>query len=108
MPIMGGKLRHRLAVQTASETRDAWGGVTESWSTDATRWASIEPLRGRELLTAQQVNSDITTRIRMRHYSGLNTSQRMTEGSRVFHIIEIINPNNRDELAEVMCREATT
>ncbi len=108
MALMAGKLRHRLAVQTAGESRDQWGEVTEAWATDNTRWASIEPLKGRELFTAQQVNADITTRIVLRHYSGLTTSQRFLEGSRVFHIIAIINPDNRDEMMECMCTEATT
>ena len=50
--ISAGNLRHRVAVQTATETKDAEGGVVFSWATDNTRWASIEWESGEEGIDA--------------------------------------------------------
>lgn len=62
-----GKLRHRLAIQRATETRDAHGGVTQTWATQTTRWGSVEPLNGRELIQAKQIQSFATHRVRLRN-----------------------------------------
>jgi len=75
-----GKLRHRVQIQERVETKDAHGGITESWSTVVTRYASIEPLSGRELFEAQKASSEATVRIKMRYYSGLTTKHRLVFG----------------------------
>lgn len=72
-----GELRHRVQIQVASDSRDAHGGNVRSWSTIATVWASIEPLTGRELFEAQQIESRATVRIRLRHYPGLTGKHRI-------------------------------
>jgi SPP1 family predicted phage head-tail adaptor len=77
MRARSGKLRRRIEIQEATETRDSHGGVIRSWSTVDTRWGSVEPLRGRELFEAQQVAPRVSVRVRMRHYPGLTTAHRL-------------------------------
>ena len=73
-----GKLRHRAQLRTRSESaRNADGGISESWSTIATVWARFEPLTGRELFQAQQVQSRATTRITIRAYPGLTSKNQI-------------------------------
>lgn len=72
-----GSLRHRVAIQEPVETRDDHGGITRTWNTIATVWASVEPLSGTELYEAQQVQSRVTVRVRMRPYAGLTTKHRL-------------------------------
>lgn len=40
MPINPGKLDHRVAIQTGTESRDASGGVAIAWATTTTVWGS--------------------------------------------------------------------
>ena len=72
-----GKLNKRVQIQEPAESRDAHGGVIRTWNTVATRWASIEPLRGQELYQAQQMGAQATVRITMRSYSGLTEMHRI-------------------------------
>ena len=76
-PLDAGKLNKRVQIQELTNTRDAHGGQSQSWSTVATRWAAIEPLRGRELYEAQQVHERVTVRIIMRPYTGLDSQYRL-------------------------------
>ena len=50
-----GKLRDRVTVQQATETRNSLGEVVQSWSTYATVWASVEGISSREALQQGQV-----------------------------------------------------
>lgn len=103
--MQAGKLRHRVEVQSTTETVDAHGGVVRTWTTDATRWASIEPLRMRESFEAQQIEAKISHRIIMRHYPSLVSSQRILHGARVFNIHSIRNIEERDIMTEVLAME---
>ncbi len=103
-----GRLRHRVSVQSAVQTRTADGAVTQTWSTDRTAWAAIEPLTGREFFAEQQTQADVSHRILLRYKSGLTPRQRIVEGSRVFHIEAVINRNERNISHEVMAREVVS
>ena len=106
LTISAGQLRHRLAVQTFSESRDSQGGVTKSWSTDSTVWGSIRPLSGKELVSAQQVDAKVTHKIEIRYYSGLDTTYRIQNDSRTFNIIQVLNLAERDKLMVILAVES--
>lgn len=108
--IRAGQLRHVIYVETKTEARDATGGVTETWTIpqNGKRYASVEPLTGREFLEAQSVGSDITHKIRMRHYDGLTPTMRIKFGSRTFNIEQVRNVEERDRATEVMVKEVLT
>lgn len=72
-----GQLRHRVTIQYRTETQNATGEVTWTWSDLATVWASIEPISGREFFSSQQVQSSVTTRIRVRHRTDVNAKMRV-------------------------------
>jgi SPP1 family predicted phage head-tail adaptor len=66
-----GPLRHRLQVQRlGTPTPDAFGALTQNWGVIATRWGRVEPLSGRELFAARQVQADVTHRVTMRYLDG--------------------------------------
>ena len=104
--ISAGELDKRLEVQTKVDDRDASGGIVEQWVTVARRWASIDPLKGRELFTAQAVDARITHRIRLRYYSGLTAAMRFRYGQRVLNILTPpISPDERGVITECLCME---
>lgn len=102
-----GSLRHRVAVQSKTEARDAHGGVTESWSTATTRWAKIEPAVGREFYYGQQVANDITHFVTIRSYSSLTTSMRLLfETTRILNIKSIHEPDEITNFMVIHCTES--
>lgn len=106
MPVHIGSLRHRIQVQSATVTSSAAGNV-KAWATVAngTRWASIEPLRGFEAMQGMQADARVTHRIAMRYLSGVTPSYRVLFGSRVFHIRQVRDMDERRTWQELIVEE---
>ncbi len=100
-----GLLRHRVTIQSRSETTDDFGEIDFTWSDTATVWASIEPMSGTEMINAQQAGAIATLKITTRYISGVEPKDRITHGSRTFEIQSIRNFRERDISLEMMCRE---
>lgn len=67
-----GALRHRLTLETAVDTQDqTTGEPVRTWSTLATVWAEIAPIKGREVLSGNVTLGEVDTRIRIRWASAL-------------------------------------
>lgn len=102
-----GKLRHKIIIQSLTETQDGFGEGIKSPSTFATRRASIKNLRGGEKFTAQQVNSDAQVLFTIRYLSGVTTKMRVSYSGRVFDILYVDNGAERDTETRLECREQT-
>lgn len=106
--IRAGALRHQVIVQSATDTRDGLGGYKPIWGTSVTRWVSVEPLKGDELVAANKAHSVVTHKIRMHHESTVTAKMRILYGSRIFDIVSVINPVEEDSATELMCTEIPT
>lgn len=106
--IIAGRLRHRIVIQSPTETINSYGEREQTWATFATVWASIEPMRGRELLEAQQINAELSVKIRIRYLASVKPKYRISWDSRTFEINSIANIEERDREIELMCTELVT
>lgn len=68
-------------------------------------WAGIEPLRGREFFSAQQDNSEVTTRIRVRYREGIDRTMTFKYMNHEFEILYIIQPDFNKRELQLMCKE---
>lgn len=101
-----GRLRKRIDIEQQALTSDGAGGDTESWSAFvAGIYADVEPLTGRELFQAQQVNDELSHRVTVRYYPGVTSKMRVKYGTRVFLIESIIDPEERHRELQLMTRE---
>lgn len=100
-----GHLRHRIVIQQSIITRDSYGQPVASWVSVATVWAAIEPLSGRELIAAQAVQSEITTRISLRYLPGITSAMRVVHGTRIYNIKTLLNLDERNRELQLMCSE---
>lgn len=102
-----GRLRHRIAIQANTPTRDSHGQEIESWATVATVWGAVEPQRGGERFIdeANQLLAERTTQIVIRYWSGLTIEHRISWNGRVFNIQGIINPDYRNREMRLTCEE---
>lgn len=106
-----GKFRRRVKIQQTTQTQDSTGAPLNAWADFATVWCSIEPLRGDELLAAQQVEAQLTTRIRTRYLSGVQAKMRVVseDGStRTWDIRSVSDVNDEHKELELMCVEVTS
>lgn len=100
-----GNLNKRITLQQQTEEQDASGQLLDNWADIATVWAAIEPLSGREFFAAQQVNSEVTTKIRIRYRDGIKAYMRIKYGERIFDIQSVIDPKEQHKELVLMCRE---
>jgi SPP1 family predicted phage head-tail adaptor len=99
-----GKLRERITIEQATETRNAMGESVMSWSTFAERWASVEGLSSREVLLTGQQQTEISHRVRLRYVEGFKGTMRIVWRGRVLEIASLLEHGNRSE-HEAICTE---
>lgn len=75
--MQAGRLRHRIDLQFPVDEQDSSGEPITIWQDFATNVPSeIAALQGREFYAAQQEQSDVTTRIRIRWRKGVTELMR--------------------------------
>jgi SPP1 family predicted phage head-tail adaptor len=102
-----GKRRHYIAIEQISQARDARGELTETWSTFASAWAAIEPVRGREYFLAHAENGAADTRISLPYVAGVTRSMRVNHDGRLYDIQHVLNIDERNRELNLMCLERT-
>ena len=104
-----GKMRHRIAFQSFTGAVDSFGDPQHDddaqWKDEATLWAAIDPVSGKELYVVQQSQSEVTHKVRCRYRASLTTAMRIKYGSRKFKILSIIDWEERHESLLIMCKE---
>ncbi len=100
-----GSLRHRITIQQATTTQDAYGEPVPTWATYATRWAAIVPVSGSEADVDGMETAEVRHKFRIRHTSGVRPKMRISYDSRVFEILAVIDVGERGKQMELICQE---
>ena len=67
MSVAAGALTRRLTIQARVASQDSFGAQSENWIEVMTVWAAIEPLSGRELMTARSISTELSHQITIRY-----------------------------------------
>ncbi len=104
MSSLTDRLRHRITIEQLTVTRDAIGGVMETWSAlHQNVPAEIVPLSGREFIAAQSTQSSVSLRITVRYLAGLTPLMRVVHGSNVYNVEAVLpDPSMRRHMT-LMC-----
>lgn len=91
-----GALRNLARIQrSVGAPANAIGEVVPAWQHLSDAWCSIEPLSGRELEIARQVEARVTTRITMRYVRGLAPAMRVLwrdgDADRIFELVSVLD-----------------
>lgn len=104
-----GKMRHRITFQRFDGTRDGFGDPLDTadqhWCDVATRWAAIDPISGREFYAAEQSQSEVSHKVRVRYLPGITTDMRILWQGRRLKILSVIDWEERHESLLLMCKE---
>jgi SPP1 family predicted phage head-tail adaptor len=102
-----GKLRHLVSIERRVETLDDVGDAVPRWQSVARVWGAVEPLSGRELVLAQQIHAEATTRIRLRHRFAGNPREKMriVHRERLYNIKASMNQDTRDLETVLLCTD---
>ena len=108
--INSGKYRHIVTFQRLKEAQNLYGetsvNVDENWEDAITARVGIFPISGREALSEDVRQSEISHRIVLRYTKGIESNMRIKFGTRIFDIISppVNNYERNDELL-LFCKE---
>jgi SPP1 family predicted phage head-tail adaptor len=111
--LSAGQLNCRVVVKRPSTELDAYGSVVPGWVEVMTVWAAIEPLTGREFVSARQLASEVTHQLTVR-YSSLLADTRVVAGyralykGRIFNIHAALNEDESNVLVTLLASEGLT
>jgi SPP1 family predicted phage head-tail adaptor len=100
-----GKLKNQITIQEMREVQNVYGEPETTWAVFAEPWAAVEPLRGREFWAAQELQSRVTTRIRIRYVEGITPKMRVLFGTRIYLINTVIDQEEGHRETQLMCEE---
>jgi SPP1 family predicted phage head-tail adaptor len=103
--VRAGRLRERVTIQEATETRDSFGQAVATWATHATCWASVEPFSGSERFQAATLNAEILYEVRIRYDSEITPKMRLLYGTRILRIERIIDEREEHRELVLLCAE---
>jgi|TARA_B100000519_G_scaffold203105_1_gene224100 SPP1 family predicted phage head-tail adaptor len=103
-----GKMRFEIELQKPTNTRDAGGGITETFTTLSNLYADIRQTRGNESLKQGQVKEQTTHIFTIRYRKDIGTNFRIKYDDDNYNIRNIKNIDNRNRYLEVECELGVT
>lgn len=103
--IRSGDLNRRITIQARDTTVDGFGQQAATWADVLSCWASIRPLSGRELLSAQAQVSETTHEIQIRYRSGITPANRVVYQGRVFNVLSVLDKDTKHKALTLLCSE---
>jgi SPP1 family predicted phage head-tail adaptor len=100
-----GELRERVTIQRVTSTRDAIGGVIETWSTLMTVYAKVAPMSAGEQYRRQQIQAKADWKVTVRYANTIAPADRIVWRERTFQIKGITNPDMRRRFLDLACEE---
>jgi len=102
-----GKLNKRIQLQYEAKVSDGMGGFTTTWTDLGDPiWAAIWPTSAKDITALNSTTLEVTHRIRIRFRSSFKSSWRIKFGNRYFAIVSILNPEEKNEWLDLMCKES--
>lgn len=89
--MQAGNLRHRVLLQSLTETRDTTtGAISQSWVDFATVWGDVRYLGGLETLKADATTAIAKCSIRVRYLAGVTEKMRAVHDGKNFDINAVL------------------
>lgn len=99
-----GELDQRVTFSRQKSEQDETGQLINTWQTLGTVWAAVAPVAGREFIAAGAAQSQLTTKIRIRHRPGITSGDRVTHGGRAYDIQSVIDYRSEKRELVLLCR----
>lgn len=100
-----GKMRYKVKVERATNTRDAGGGLSQSFSPVSHVYANIVPKNANSAYRQGMLQEKVTHEITIRYMNNVDTNSKITYGTRSFAVNGIVNVDERDRYLKLLCEE---
>lgn len=108
-PRPAGDFRHRVTIETPTESRTATGGQSFTWSTFVQRSGKLVPKNSREFMAAQAAFSEMGWLWEIKGRAAITTRMRLVFDGRYFNILGVQSPDGkspaRAEILQLICQE---
>lgn len=84
---------------------DGIGGTEDNESSFYSTMAAIWPATSKELVENMKNELRVTHKIRFYYYPGITPDMEVVFGTRQFEIVGIINPNEANQVLDLLCYE---
>lgn len=85
-----GPMKHRIILEKFEEGVDDYGFPLDQWVEYKRLWADIVPVSGREYFASATVNYEVTSKIYIRYYDGIDPTMRVRYKNRAFDIQAVL------------------
>lgn len=99
-----GRLRHRVELQSLDQVQDSFGEQVKSFTTYATVWAEVNPLKGKEIEAAQQIFAEAECKIVIRYDERVTETDKIVFDGQDYEIGDVRDPYERKGYLEIMCK----
>ncbi len=99
------RFRRRLTIEAPVGMSDGAGGADVAFASIGAAWAQVEWLRGDERWQADRFEQAGQIRITLRHRSDLTAAMRFRDGSRLFAIKALGDPDGAARRTVCACEE---
>ena len=99
-----GNLKHKITIQSYSETQNDFGEVVKGWTDFKTAYASITPLSAKEFFKAG-TNAEVSHKIELRYLIGVLPKMRIIYNGREFSIESVLNIREANKSLQLICIE---
>lgn len=100
-----GELRTRLVLEEANRTGDGGGGSDVIWNTVDEVWAAVRPSGGGEGFQSDRVAGRLSHTIFIRYRGDVKPEMRFREGTRVYDIRAVFDPDRRRHWLRCLAQE---
>ncbi len=98
-------LRHRVTLEGLVRDADGGGTFAETWTEIAELAADIRPADGSETVEADRLAGSLTHQIVLRYRPGVVPAMRFRKAARVFHILSVVDVDERKRWLKCFCEE---
>ena len=105
--LRAGKLNKQILIQTNTQTKDAEGGMADSWATTYTARAALNNVFGSKASRTSHGGDTVeeTVEWRVRYRAGITTKMRITYAGKYYSILHLDNINGGNRELLITCSQ---
>lgn len=89
-----GRLNRRFQLLARNSGKDAFGGLSSSFTAGATFWGDLRPASASRVAQMKQLDHMISHEIEIRLRMDIAPGARLTSGGRTFDVVTILDPDD--------------
>lgn len=100
-----GRMRESIIINSPPSGQDGYGAPNGTWTEVLRTRASFDPLIGKEYYAAQETQSKVEVKFRLRYRDGIQNSYRVSHNGIDYDILSAVNVEGRNRELLLYCKK---